>query len=91
MTMIAIDATGAALGPEALATLAEADVIIGVEAGGQREFTVFGTPSLEDSGSLKKPAALRTVRVLLRNEADLAELLEHVRRIQGLKTSRSPR
>jgi hypothetical protein len=86
MDVLAIQAIGPNLSADARAALAEADVIIGVDVAGQREFTVFGTPELEDSGSVKKPVALRTVRVFLDCAAgDLDELLALVQIIKGLK------
>jgi hypothetical protein len=85
MTVLDIAAIGSDLTAETRAVLAEADVIIGVDSVGQREFTIYGTPALEDSGSVKKPMALRTVRVVLDQRHDLDELLALVQAIKGLK------
>ena len=50
---------------------------------------MFGTPELEDSGSVKKPVALRTVRVFLDNAAgDLEELIALVQVTKDLKLPR---
>jgi hypothetical protein len=89
MEVLAIRAIRPNLSADARAALAEADVIIGVDVVGQREFTVFGTPELEDSGSVKKPVALRTVRVFLDDAAaDLEELIAMMQVAKGLKLPR---
>ena len=84
MDTIRIDAIVPRLSPTARAALVAADVIIGVDTASQREFTVFGTPSLESTTSLKKLSAMRVVRVLLDcNNRELERLLKLVRRIKG--------
>jgi hypothetical protein len=65
MNVVQIESLGASLDESLRATLAGADVIIGVDTLTQRESTVFGYPSLESTTSLKKPTAMRTVRVMV--------------------------
>ncbi len=48
--------------PEIRAALAQADVIVGVDPATQREFTIFGTPSFEDTVQLDTVVAMNTVR-----------------------------
>jgi hypothetical protein len=68
----------------ARAALAEADVIIAVDSATQREFTVYGRPSLESTTSLKKPTAMRTVRVRVDcASGELEKLLDLVRAVKG--------
>jgi len=84
MDTIRIEAIVPKLGANERAVLAAADVIIGVDTASQREFTVFGTPSLESTTSLKKLSAMRVVRVSLDcNNRELERLLKLVRRIKG--------
>ena len=84
MDVVTIETEGIELSREALAALADADVIIGVEVDTEREFTVFGTPSLESTVSLKRPAAMRVVRVPLSRSSDaLSRLYALVRRVKG--------
>ena len=72
------------LSDEARAAIARADVVIGVEGDSQREFTVFGVSSLESSVTIKKPSAVRTVRVILdRRSHALDELIALVRRVKS--------
>jgi hypothetical protein len=84
MDVVQIDLSGS-LGIDGLRQLlAEADVIIAVDAATQREFTVFGSPSLESTVSLKKPTAMRTVRVTINcRSGELEKLLESVRAVKG--------
>ena len=64
--------------------LSEADVIIAVDAASQREFTVFGSPSLESTVTLKRPTAMRTVRVTVDcRSGELEKLIELVRTVKG--------
>ncbi len=66
------------------ARLARADVIIGVDTTTQREFTVFGTPALEESFVAGRPVALHTVRVELdQRSGQLDELVALVRTIKA--------
>jgi len=79
----------ARLTAESRAALADADVIIGVDARDHREFTVFGTPSLEESTTFKTPVAMRTVRVSLDYKTgELDELLSLVQSVKGLRVFR---
>jgi hypothetical protein len=73
------------------ARIAAADVIIGVDAGSLREFTVFGTPALEESFLAGRPVAMRTVSVEIDQQAgDLEKLVALVRSIKGRRDSISP-
>jgi hypothetical protein len=68
----------------ARSALVEADVIIGVDTASQREFTVFGTPALESTMSLKRLSAMRVVRVTLDcSNKELERLIALVRGIKG--------
>lgn len=84
METIPIDEIVPTLSAEAQAALTEADVIIGVDTSSQREFTVFGTPALESTMSLKTLSAMRVVRVTLDcNNQELEKLMALVRRVKG--------
>jgi hypothetical protein len=84
MEILTIESLGPKLDAEARAALADADLIIGVDAAAQGEFTVYGTPSLESSGSIKRPSAMHTVRVLIDcKSGDLAQLVALVQAIKG--------
>jgi hypothetical protein len=64
--------------------LARAEVILGVDVQSQREFTVFGTPALEETVRVGKQQALRTVRIELDAESgDLEKLVALVRAVKG--------
>jgi hypothetical protein len=68
--------------------LARAEVIIGVDLPSQRQFTVFGTPALEETVIIGQTQALRTVRIDLNaEEGDLDKLVALVRVIKGSSTS----
>jgi hypothetical protein len=68
----------------ARAALAEADVIIGIDMATEREFTVFGIPSLQSTATLKRPSAMRTVRVSFDFQAgELDKLIALVRAAKG--------
>lgn len=68
----------------ARAALVKADVIVGVDKATQRRFTVFGTPALESTTSLKKLSAMRVMHVLLDYEnKELDVLIAVVRRVKG--------
>ncbi len=90
MEILTIESLGPKLDAAARAALAEADLIIGVDPGvdgtAEREFTVFGMPSLESSGSIKRPSAMHTVRVLIDSKS--GGLQELVALVQGIKGSR---
>jgi hypothetical protein len=84
METITIDAIDPAPSAKTRAALAAADVIIGVDTASQREFTVFGTPALESTTSLKKLTAMRVVRVSLDcNNKELERLMALVQHIKG--------
>lgn len=87
-----MDMVGAALSDDTRMAFAEADVIIAVDESSQREFTVFGTPSLESTVTIKRPSAMRIVRVSLDCRAgDLEKLTGMVQVIKGLKSARRPK
>ncbi len=84
MDAFTIESLDAELSDEALAALAEADVVIGVDGATQREFTVFGTPPLESTVNFRKPGAMRIVRVLLNASAgELDKLMLLLRATKG--------
>jgi hypothetical protein len=84
MAVVTIESPAAGLSAEGRAALAAADVIIAVDARTEREFTVFGTPPLESTVSLKRPAAMRVVRVSLDDATgELKRLVELVRELKG--------
>lgn len=74
----------AKLTDEARTAIQQADVIIGVDSGSQREFTVFGTPSLEQTMQVGEEVSMDTLRVEIDEKAgDLARLISAVRSIKG--------
>lgn len=84
MDTIPIDMIVPEVTPAARAALVEADVIIGVDTMSQREFTVFGTPALESTASLKKLSAMRVVRVSLDcSSKELEKLMTLIRSVKG--------
>jgi len=57
-----------------------------------REFTVFGTPALESTITMKKPSAMQVVQVPLDfNNGELEELAQLVRELKGLRSTRRPK
>jgi hypothetical protein len=89
MKVLPIESLGSKLTEDARALLAEADVIIGIDLATQREFTVFGTPSLESTITMKKPSAMQVVQVPLDfNGGELEELAQLVREIKGMRVTR---
>lgn len=89
MKVLPIESLGSKLTEDARALLAEADVIIGIDQATQREFTVFGTPSLESTITMKKPSAMQVVQVPLDfNSGELEELAQLVREIKGMRVTR---
>lgn len=89
MKVLPIESLGAKLTEDSRALLAEADIIIGIDQVTQREFTVFGTPSLESTITMKKPSAMQVVQVTLDfNSGELEELAQLVREIKGMRTPR---
>lgn len=86
MNTLSIDALRPDLSAEARSTILEADVVIGIDLLSLREFTVFGTPALESTVTMKKPSAMRVVQVTLNcASGDLDQLAAIVRDIKGLK------
>jgi hypothetical protein len=68
---------------EARAAVLRADVIIAVD-GREREFTIYGTPPLEETVRVGSEVALRTVRIPLTGETgQLEKVVAIVRRIKG--------
>ena len=61
--------------PETRAAIADAEVVLAVEKASQSEYTVFGTPALEETVRLGEEVALPTVRIEFR---DLPGQLEKV-------------
>lgn len=89
MKVLPIESLGAKLTEDSRALLAEADIIIGVDLVTHREFTVFGTPSLESTITMKHPSAMEVVQVPLDfNSGELEELAQLVREIKGLRSPR---
>jgi hypothetical protein len=72
------------LSPEVRAALSHADVIVGVDVATQREFTIYGTPSFEETVQLNSDVAMNTVRVELDEPAgELNKLVALVRAVKG--------
>lgn len=75
---------GASAGTDYRRMLARAEVILGIDVARQREFTVFGTPAMEETIRIGKQQALRTVRIELDAESDeLEKLVALVRSVKG--------
>jgi hypothetical protein len=92
MKVLPIGSLGSQLTEDSRALLAEADVIIGVDQVTLREFTVFGTPALESTITMKKPSAMQVVQVPLDfNNGELEELAQLVRELKGLRSTRRPK
>jgi hypothetical protein len=69
--------------------LVEADVVIGLDNASGWEFTVFGTPPLEETVDARGTQALRTLRVRLDQPAgELDKLLALVKVLKGLQAHR---
>ena len=84
MSVKTIDAGGFRFSDEERTALVEADVITGVDVNTQREYTVFGTPPLESTVTLKRPAAMRVVQVRIDgSDKSLHKLLALVRDLKG--------
>jgi hypothetical protein len=84
MEILVKESLGSGLGSETRAALVTADVIIGIDRTTGDEFTVFGTPALESTVSMKKPAAMQTVRVPIDcATGELEKLLTIVRSLKG--------
>jgi hypothetical protein len=59
-------------------------VITGVDVRTEHEFTIYGTPPLESTVSLKRPAAMRVVQVRIDSSSDeLQRLVRLVRELKG--------
>ncbi len=85
MQVITIDVPGTRVSEDQRAALCEADVITGIDVHTEREYTVFGTPSLESTVSLKRPAAMRVVQVRIDDASgDLQRLIALVKKLRGL-------
>ncbi len=70
---------------QARAALLAADVVIGVDRDTEREFTLFGMPSLETTVVAPRPSAMQILRVLVDcNNQELDRLLMLVRDVKGL-------
>jgi hypothetical protein len=79
------DANGAAnLGRDARIAILRADIVIAVDVATQREFTVFGTPSFEETVRIGESVAMRTVRVEIDERLhQLDQLVDLVRTVKG--------
>ena len=84
MTTLSLDSILPRMSESARAEIAEADVIVAVDTTSQAEFTVFGTPPLESTISLKHPLAMRTVRISFdRKSGGLDQVIATVKRVKG--------
>jgi hypothetical protein len=84
LQVITIDAPGPRMSDNERATLCDADVITGVDVQTEQEYTVFGTPALESTVSLKRPSAMRVVKVRIHDVAnDLERLAALVKELKG--------
>jgi len=70
---------------KARAALVAADVVIGIDRQTEREFTVYGMPSLETTTLIRQPSAMQILRVIVDcNNQELDRLLVLVRDAKGL-------
>ena len=84
MTTLSLDALTVPLSESTRAEIAEADVIVAVDLSSQAEFTVYGTPPLESTISLKHPLAMKTVRIAFnRKSGGLDKVVAMVRTVKG--------
>jgi hypothetical protein len=84
MQVITIDTPGARVSDDERAALCDADVITGIDVRTEQEYTVYGTPALESTVSLKRPAAMRVVQVRLNDpKSDLERLVALVKMLRG--------
>lgn len=84
MGIITIEAPGAEISDEARAALTEADIVTVVDVRTECEFTVFGTPPLESTQTLKRPAAMQVVQVRIDTAGGgLERLAKLVRDLKG--------
>lgn len=83
MTTLHLDTIVPQMSEASRAEIREADVILAVDLSTQAEFTVFGTPPLESTISLKHPLAMRTVRISFdRNSGGLEKVIAMVRAVK---------
>ncbi len=61
--------------PATRAAIAEAEVVIAVDKASQSEYTVFGTPALEENIQVGQEVALPTVRIEFRDSPGQLEKL----------------
>jgi hypothetical protein len=85
MSVFTIEHRGAEFSESERAALAQADVITGVDMQTEEEFTVFGTPPLESTVSMKRPAAMQIVQVRIQGKRGLDELVELVQAVRGAR------
>lgn len=84
MSVVTIEAPGPRPSQRERATLVEADVITGIDTSTEREFTLFGTPPLESTATLKRPNAMRIVKVRIDGSpASLERIIKLVRELKG--------
>ncbi len=76
------------LSSQARAALAAADIVLAVDNRTQNEFTIYGTPALESTTSLKSLSAMQIARILFDYDCrQLEQLSRVVRRVKGLDLS----
>ncbi len=89
-TSVTIDTILPRMSSHGRTALAEADIVIAVDNATQREYTVYGTPALESTISMKSLTAMHVVRVLFDFDShQLEELTSIVRRVKGLDAQSS--
>lgn len=65
--------------------LSDADIVLAVDNRSQQEYTVFGTPALEGTISMKSLSAMHIARILFDYDCQqLEELTAIVRSVKGL-------
>ncbi len=85
MSIVTIEAPGPRPSQRERDTLVEADVITGIDTSTEREFTLFGTPPLESTVTLKRPNAMRVVKVRIDGSpSSLERIIKLVRELKGL-------
>jgi hypothetical protein len=85
MDNLSFDELVPSVSEKARAALVAADVVIGIDRDTDREFTIFGMPSLETTTLIRQPSAMQILRVLLDcNNKELDRLLVLVRDVKGL-------
>ena len=83
MSVLTIEHPGNELTESERVALAQADIITGVDMQTEEEFTVYGTPPLESTVSMKRPAAMQIVQVRIQGKRGLDELVELVQTVRG--------